>query len=59
MVSSERRFGLTLVPATELAAARRSTGLAGLAPASGGAFFLGLLAGAGASAFLGAAFGMA
>ncbi|MNL54881.1 hypothetical protein D3C87_1782480 [compost metagenome] len=58
MVSSDRRFGLTLTPATALAAVRRSTVLTGLAAAAGSAFFFVLEAGEGASAFWDAAFGM-
>ncbi|MNF05639.1 hypothetical protein D3C80_2054170 [compost metagenome] len=58
MVSSERRFGLTLVPTTPLAAVRRSTGFTGAVPASGSDFFFVLEAGVGASAFWDAAFGM-
>ncbi|MNT90681.1 hypothetical protein D3C72_2316350 [compost metagenome] len=52
MVSSERRLGLTLLPAT-VGPLRRSTVLTALAPlagASGAAFFLVLAAALGASA---------
>ncbi|MNY55982.1 hypothetical protein D3C86_1920110 [compost metagenome] len=58
MVSSERRLGLTLAPATALGPVRRSTDLPASAPASGTTFFFVLGAGIGASAFWDAAFGM-